>query len=79
MQTLIAAKADVNKTAKGGGTALIAAAAMGHENVVKQLLAAGAKTDGKADIGGKKESALEAAESRGHENIVRILKAVKRK
>jgi ankyrin repeat protein len=69
---LLAAGADVNATDEGGTTALMAASALGHGELVDLLLVAGADVNLK-DAGGK--SALARATLAGHGAIVAALKA----
>ena len=51
IHALIENNADINSTNSRGGTALIFAALIGHEEVVRCLLAAGAKVDKEKKIG----------------------------
>ena len=69
---LLAAGADVNATDQGGTTALMAASALGHGDLVDLLLVAGADVNLK-DAAGK--SALARATLAGHSEIVDALKA----
>ena len=61
---------EIGKTIPGEGTALIAAARMGHLNVVKYLLEKGAAIDTKVNSQG---TALICAVGYGHYNIVKLL------
>ena len=67
-------KEDIDINALGGhyGSALQAAAAEGHESVVKILLSKDAKSDTQ---NGRYGNALQAASAKGHESIVRLLLA----
>ena len=68
---MLAVKADVNKTKFISWTPLINASRNGHVEVVKLLLAAGAKKDKVDTIFGK--TALTWATERGQHEIVQLL------
>ena len=71
---MLAVKADVNKASTCGATPLIWGSRFGHVEVVKLLLAAGAKKD-KIDTYG--DTALTLATKRGHHEIVQLLQQAK--
>lgn len=70
MRILLAAGADVNLETGRYGSALVAAADRGHEEIVSKLIAAGADIDFRHSLHG---SALERASLRGRENVVHVL------
>jgi hypothetical protein len=61
---------DVNEAFEGGRTALVEAAALGHADLVKQLLAAGADPSLKD---GEHETALLKAAANAHHAVVHLL------
>ena len=69
-QEELAGKADVNKADEEGWTPLISASLFGHVEIVKLLLAAGAKKDKITTSG---DTALTLATERGHHEIVQLL------
>lgn len=73
LKQLVAAGADVNAKAIGGGTSLMQAAGEGDAEVVRFLLEAGADVTSKAFDG---STALSLARRHNHAAVVRILKEV---
>jgi len=70
LQTLIAAKADVNSKDGSGFTPLILAAERGHAACVKLLIDAGADVNAKSIL---KYAALDEAAKSGNSNCVKLL------
>ena len=73
IRRLIKDGADVNVRNKFGVTPLIMASLLGHTDVVKLLLAAGADVNAKANKGGEDYTALRIAKMRGHTQIIKLL------
>jgi ankyrin repeat protein len=64
--------ADVNAQGGGYGTAMQAASARGHDQIVQRLLEGGADVNAQ---GGYWGTALQAASIYGHDQIVQLLKS----